>query len=274
MALRSAANFKATKNTRFASNTTGQIGADDSQDMFEDVADSFYNKVDDSLTSPSADLYSQAFTEEFYKATDLSLGAFSSGATPAYSSFGVNTTENCLGVIQCSTASSSTGGSLVAAGQNQIAFGNGFTHTLRWRSALETLSDGTDTYKVWIGFGDNTSGSGEPTDGCFFRYTHSVNSGKWEAVTRQAGTETATDTTVTADVTTFHIFQIIVNSTGTSVEFYIDGTLRATNTTNIPGMTGPQLTGYVLKIEKSAGTNARSLYADYVQYVPVRTAAR
>src|SRR5690606_12563650 len=33
-------NFKSTKNTRFADNSTGDISAQDSRDMFEDVADS------------------------------------------------------------------------------------------------------------------------------------------------------------------------------------------------------------------------------------------
>lgn len=59
MAQRSKANFKSTKNTRFADNSTGDISAQDSRDMFEDVADSAMflndNFIDeDSFASNSA----------------------------------------------------------------------------------------------------------------------------------------------------------------------------------------------------------------------------
>ncbi len=40
MAVRTRANYKATKNSSFANNTTGDIGADDSRNLFEDTADS------------------------------------------------------------------------------------------------------------------------------------------------------------------------------------------------------------------------------------------
>lgn len=59
MAQRDVASFKATKNSRYAANTSGLITASNSQDMFDDVADSFLNKTDhfideDSFASNSA----------------------------------------------------------------------------------------------------------------------------------------------------------------------------------------------------------------------------
>lgn len=47
MAVRDTATFKATKNARFAANTSGDISSADGGDTFEDVADSFLNKTDD-----------------------------------------------------------------------------------------------------------------------------------------------------------------------------------------------------------------------------------
>ena len=59
MAQRSVSNFKTTKNSRYAANTSGLITAANSQDMFEDTADSFLNITDhlldeDDMASNSA----------------------------------------------------------------------------------------------------------------------------------------------------------------------------------------------------------------------------
>jgi hypothetical protein len=71
MAQRTKANFKATKNSRFANNSTGQIGADDSQDMYEDVAD-------------SAMFLEDNFIDEDSFATDSATKAPSQQSTKAY----------------------------------------------------------------------------------------------------------------------------------------------------------------------------------------------
>lgn len=46
MAQRNTSSFKSTKNSRYADNTAGDVSAEDSRDMFEDVADSFLNTSD------------------------------------------------------------------------------------------------------------------------------------------------------------------------------------------------------------------------------------
>ena len=56
----------------------------------------------------------------------------------------------------------------------------------------------------------------------------------WACITRKAGTETRTTTTVAMDNTTSRTLKIVINSAFSSVTFYIDGTLVATHTTNIP----------------------------------------
>src|SRR4030095_1132922 len=117
---------------------------------------------------------------------------------------------------------------------------------------IDKLSDVTDTYKLKVGFLDGTTT--EPTDGCYFRYTHSVNSGKWELVARQNNTETVTNATNTAvAAATWYHLTVIVNPAGTVAEFFQDGVSLGTVTSNIPTGAG-RGTGCGMSFLKSAGT--------------------
>lgn len=134
--------------------------------------------------------------------------------------------------------------------------------TVIYRGAIETLSDGTNTYTIRIGL-MNTNQSA-PTNGCFFRYTDSVNSGKWEAVTVDNGTETAQDTGITAIIATMEKFKVEVNSAGTEAKFYHNGTLTNTITTNIPTASN-RLVGEGMTWIRTAGTtNLIALTSDYL----------
>lgn len=267
---RTRANMQSTITGNIVDNTTGIVTPADVRNDLLDLAESVVFPEDGVV----ADTDINYFEQEDWLITALfgfSSVASGTGAGLSSDNYGVDTTENAMGVLYLSTGTDTTGRNALEKNtfNDTFVFGIG-SLKLRKRCSLRNLSDGTDTYTVYIGFGDN-AGSGDMTDGAYFRYTHSVNSGKWEAVTAQGGTRTATDTTVTAD-TTYHIFEIRVNQAGTSVGFYIDGVLKATNTTNIPG--AGQYTGHVLKIEKSAGTNARKVYEDWYDLLITRTSAR
>lgn len=136
---------------------------------------------------------------------------------------------------------------------------------------VPTLSDGTETFVAYIGFGD--SATGNPTDGVLFRYTHSVNSGKWECVTRANNVETVSDSGVAVVAGTIVRLGITINAAATSVTFTIDGATVATITTNIPTGAGRQ-TGLVWSIIKSAGTTNRRLDVDYLDVYCELTTAR
>jgi hypothetical protein len=84
---------------------------------------------------------------------------------------------------------------------------------------------------VAIGFSDAFNASAA-SNGAFFRTT---NGADWDAVTVSGGTETATGTSVAAD-STYRVFKVLVQDVaGTlTATFYVDGTLKATHTTNIP----------------------------------------
>ena len=227
-------------------------------------------------TAPSIDTIDNLFDDFSSNVIFLGATAFNNGgglgSTPATSVFGVDNTEKCCGVLALSTSTSTAGGSaLQTVSATNITFGFGFTHRMSWRIAIDDLSDGTDTYTVRVGFLDSHNGT--PTDGAYFRYTHSVNSGKWQAVTVSNSTETAEDTGITSEVDIFHVFEVIANSDATQVDFYIDGVKTNDITTNIINSSA-RLTGYCCTIEKTAGATARVLYADYCQVIKTRTTAR
>lgn len=173
--------------------------------------------------------------------------------------------DNIQGVYGVFTGTNSNGAASIRPGSNingavKIGGGN-YPHRVRMRMAMEDLSDGTDTFYVYFGITNNVTGA-EPSSGVYFRYTHSVNSGKFEAVCTNSTVSTVDDTGITAD-TNYHIFEIDVNADGDSVDFSIDGVVVSTITTNIP--TGSNLlVGVTMTIIKSAGTTGRSLLSDYI----------
>jgi hypothetical protein len=113
-----------------------------------------------------------------------------------------------------------------------------------------------------IGFIDNAAAA-MPTDGAFFR---TQDGGNWYAVTRSGGTETATDSGVLPS-STYRTFKIVVEDVaGTlTAKFYIDGTLKATHTTNIP--IGSDQTGIGTQIVRTGATGlANSFNMDWIYY--------
>lgn len=109
-------------------------------------------------------------------------------------------------------------------------------------------------------WGDNVTA--ESTDFVGFRYTKGTNGGKWQAVTRSNGVETAIDTTIAANANMMNL-ELEVNAAGCSVGFYINGTLRATITTNIPVGMARSFGAIPYFILKSLGTTARTVDCDW-----------
>lgn len=197
-------------------------------------------------------------------------GGSGAGATYGFDAFGIDSTERAIGTVHVETGTTSTGFYYINKGITSMTFGNGQAFRLRMRVGLETLSTLAERYTAYVGFGDSTA-SGDQTDGAYFKYNDSVNSGKWQYVTSAAGARTSADTGVTA-VTNYSIFEIQANAAGTSIGFYIDGVLVGTSTTNIP--TGSNKFGITLKIEKSLGTTTRRLNMDYMDFLMNLTSAR
>ncbi len=209
----------------------------------------------------AARLISHEIIEHFVSATTLNGLTTSVSGTSA----GVNNQDDDnatqIGLVDCNTGTDTNGRASIGSHTGALRFGSG-THRIRWDVKVGILSTVTDRFTARIGFLDSLSG--EPTDGCYFRYCDNVNGGEWEAVTRSNGTETATDTNV-AVTTNWTFFEIEVNAAATQVTFYINGTQVAQNTTNIPSG-GARLTGIGLSNIKSAGTSASRVFVDLMAY--------
>lgn len=180
-------------------------------------------------------------------------------------------TLNALGVVSLDLGTSTGKVSINSGPTTGVKLGLGVSRFVS-KLAVPVLSDGTDRFITRIGFQDNFSGT--PTDVVHFRYSDNVNSGKWEAVTRSNGVETATDTGVSVVAGEWKRFRIEVNSAANSAAFYIDDVLVATNTTNIPSGSGREL-GYAVMGEKTVGTTSRSVaHVDYVEVEQLFSTAR
>jgi Protein of unknown function (DUF2793)/Repeat of unknown function (DUF5907) len=141
-----------------------------------------------------------------------------------------------------------------------ISMGQGITR-FATKIGFITLSDATNTYTMEVGFVNVLTSA--PNFSIMFRYTHSVNGGRWEAICNNNGTITAVDTGIAASTGVMRTFEIEVNATNTSVAFFIDGTLVATITTNIPAATVGFGAGITAR--RTVGTAAvNAIVADYL----------
>jgi len=128
---------------------------------------------------------------------------------------------------------------------------------------MSTNHSGTDTGYATVGFIDeDAAGASDATDGAYFR---EIDGGNWFAVTRSNTTETATDTG-TASGATFVRLRVLVEDVGGTLtaKFYVNGTLAATHTTNVPSGSGRD-TGQGLKLVRASATSGDvALDVDYV----------
>ncbi|MEN8236149.1 MAG: hypothetical protein ABFQ95_01150 [Pseudomonadota bacterium] len=140
-----------------------------------------------------------------------------------------------------------------------------------WLIKIPTLSDGTNSFEVDFGFSDIKTRTGAaPTDGVYWRYTHSENSGDWTVRATKSSTTTTANTSNTVD-TGWHVFKIEINSAVSSASFFYDGTEVANSpiTTNLPLST----TGIhpYIRFEKTAGATTAELLIDTFYQVYDRT---
>ncbi len=121
-----------------------------------------------------------------------------------------------------------------------------------------TLSDATNDYYYFLRIASNpSSGFFNQNNSLGLRYTHDVNSGKWEAYSRDnGGTDSVVDTGVTFAVDTDYELLVTLNKSNTEATFFINGVVVARITANLPTGVG---CGPSQQLEKTAGTSARSV---------------
>jgi hypothetical protein len=172
------------------------------------------------------------------------------------------------GLLEWSTGTSASGsGSFLSGAPNTIMLANLWYWKVEFMFRILTLSSAGMAYTLRIGFID--SGTAESQDGVFFRYTHSVNTGKFECVSRNNNVETgsAANSNVTAEISNYHRFEIRVYPLGNLADFFIDGTLVGSQTTNIPTGATRGTTGGFMFLKTAGITNAAFLVKDSFELV-------
>ena len=126
---------------------------------------------------------------------------------------------------------------------------------------IVTLADVTNSYRIFTGFNSSYDSTTAPTirSAGLFYDNNNVN---WQAYTYNSSTGTITDTGVAAVADgSYNTFLTRVNGT-TNVEFFINGVLVATNTTNLPSVqVCPQI-----QLQKTAGTTSRNIISDWIRF--------
>lgn len=196
----------------------------------------------------------------------LAGGVSSSSAGAGAAASMAATSATNPGQIQLSTGTTAAGTSaLVGVAADQVQLGS---NEFRFAACLNipVLSVVGDRFTIRSGIGD--SATVESTDFVGFRYTDSVNAGKWQGVCRSNTGETTIDTGIAAAAAAFHVFAFTVNAAGSSVQFYIDGAaVGAPITLTIPN-TSARLTQFLPAfIAKSLGLTARTVLIDYYSYL-------
>lgn len=166
------------------------------------------------------------------------------------------------GVASLTTGSVSAAGSCaIGTNANVISFYDGLFMSLDTEVYLLTnLSTDVEAFTVIAGYGDNL-GAVDQTDGIYFRYTHTVNGGKWELVAEVGGVETVADSGVTVAANTWYNLRIETYGQ-TSATFFIDDVNVGTISTGLP--TSTDYTGINIGIFKSVGTSTRAYRVDWL----------
>jgi hypothetical protein len=185
----------------------------------------------------------------------------SGGATSASAVAGIT---GHPGIVQLSTSTSATGAAGFGTNDTGQSFllGNGDYYRHESVLRIPTLSDGTNTFTVRSGLMDGVTTDG--TDGCFFKYSNGVNSGKWQGICYNNTASSTCDTTTTVVANTWYRLTVVVNSAGTSADFQVNGVSKCQVSAQIPTGAARQVSSNIT-IVKSVGTTARTVDLDYME---------
>ena len=191
------------------------------------------------------------------------LGNSIASASGSGSSAGVVTTApsgtDAFGVVQLYTGTDTSGRACVRSTLAQFQPSKGKI-VYATRIYISDVSDATNRYNIRAGLGDNDAG--EHTYGVYFEFDTTVTP-QWRCVTSVNGTRTKVNSGVNASINQSYCLGIEINASGTEAKFYINDTLVATITTNIPGAWAWEVCGYGAWIVKTAGTQGRFTQVDY-----------
>ena len=192
----------------------------------------------------------------FLQSQGLFLAQTSAGGgyadVPAY-------TDSPVNGIYYGTTSTGASGAAGLAGSISFLFSSWNRLSIAYRFKVNTLADGTNSYRVFLGFNNSTSSNSTPTTrSAGFFYSNAT--ANWQAYTYNGSVGTTTDTGIAAVAGSFDTFLVRTNG-ATSVQFLINNVIVATHTTNIPTAA---VCPY-LSVLKTAGTTARDFYVDWAR---------
>lgn len=161
-------------------------------------------------------------------------------------------------------------GELLTSSVNAILLGGGAI-TINWVFKINTLSDGTNRYILYMGLGDTTNAASDQSNGCYISYSDNLNSANWIGNTASASSR-STRNSSTAVTTGWHNAQVVINAAGTSITYFMDGvSLGAALTTNIPVTSIAPF----IKMDRTAGTiPVDTLIPDLMYLTQTLTVAR
>lgn len=188
---------------------------------------------------------------------------------------GPNVDSGHLGIAYMHPGTSTSGNASLNSGI--VFFWGGGTAVYDSVMQQPVLCDAvTDDCEIRIGFGDSFSGSTPYATGIWFSWDPAVNSSHWVVHSCVSSTCQNDNTAVGPSAATWTHLKFIVNAAATGITWYVDGSLVDTMSAiaaKIPHTTA-QNTDMKLLIIKSAGTNDRKLYVDYVKYTQTLTTPR
>lgn len=203
--------------------------------------------------------------------------AFSSAGTGAIiienSTVNIDSAGHALGVWEFQSGTANNARSAAYNTGTSMSNDAGWTHRFKCRIALSSLGNATDTFAVLVGFHDSTnSTSFSPTNGAYIAFFGNGIGFPWLAYAVQGGIATNALMPSLPTPTLFQTLEIVL--TASSAQYYLNGTLTNTITTNLPG--AGQRFGVGMKIIKtSAGAAAEySAYMDYIYCNSTRSTGR
>ena len=215
--------------------------------------------------------------------TSTNDGNISSDGNVAQTTIALNSDTNKQGFANVNTTNATAGYGNIYIGNNgtpNFILGGGITsyETLIW---LPNLSTSGERFSCLIGFSSGVANQNNSANNIAFLYDEGNiafagaggASANWRAVTIDSTYQTFTNTGVAVNAGAFIKLRIVVNANASSVGFFIDNTLVATHTTNIPSGNTKRLSvrNY---IQKSVGYTPRFLILDYVKLQQTFTTAR
>lgn len=179
--------------------------------------------------------------------------------SPGLNGASVQLEANHQGVTRLKTGTATTGLAVISKNVTGMYFSGGAWYC-EWEIYIPTVPDATDDFVLRIGFGDSTASATDHSDGGYLEIDRTA-SANWRVKTASNSARTATNTSTAWAVGWWRV-GVLVNPAASSIEYYLNGVLVGTETTNIPA-TSSRMTSPSVYINKTAGTNERAVHLDY-----------